>query len=40
MYLGIESRQLSNDGYGLYTAPIVDYMNHDEDNNIDVMMED
>ena len=40
MYLGIESRQLHNNENGLYSAPVVDYMNHDENNNASVMMDD
>ena len=40
MHLGIESRQLHNNENGLYSAPVVDYMNHDENNNASVMMDD
>ena len=40
MHLGVESRQLNNNKNGLYSAPLVDYMNHDEDSNAGVMMDD
>ena len=36
MYLAVKSRQLSNHD-GMYSAPIVDFMNHDENYNVQVV---
>ena len=36
MYLVNESRQLSNDEFGLYNVPLVDLFNHDRDEQIGI----
>ena len=39
MFLAVKSRQLSNND-GMYSAPIVDFMNHDENYNVQVVWYD